>query len=191
VYRARPLFVNVAELNTLFVTGVVATGGVAVIAVSLTGAWRSAPGLLAFATALAFAVLPYGVLARTADSTVTQMAARVRAARGTDDAAIATYKVFVRNLVFYTGLKHTDIVHEEHLNQWLSEHPRALVVMSKADADRITAAGRPGIERLAELRYFNEGGMKVRMLLWPDATTDLETAVLLRITGPPPTASQD
>lgn len=191
VYRARPLFVNVAELNTLFVTGVVATGGVAVIAVSLTGTWRSAPGLLAFATALAFAVLPYGVLASAADSTVTQMAARVRAARGSDDAAIATYKVFVRNLVFYTGLKHTDIVHEEHLNQWLSEHPRALVVMSKADADRIAAAGRAGIERLAELRYFNEGGMKVRMLLWPDATTDLETAVLLRITGPPPTASQD
>jgi 4-amino-4-deoxy-L-arabinose transferase-like glycosyltransferase len=190
LYRAHALFLNVSELNTMIASGVIAAAGLAVVLVSLTSAWRSAPGLLAFATALSLAVLPYGVLASADDATVTQMAARVQAARSSGDVAIATYKVFVRNLVFYTRAKHTDIINDEHLSQWLTQHPRALVVMSKDDADRLTAAGFR-MERLVELPYFNEGGIKVRMLLWPDPAVDLETAVLVRIEQPQTKASLD
>jgi hypothetical protein len=161
-----------------------------VIIGSLTSGWRSAPGLLAFATALGFAVLPYGVVAASADSTVVEMAARVKQAHAGQDLAIGTYKVFVRNLVFYTGLAHTDIIHDEHLQQWLAKHPRALLVMSSEDADRLEAGGL-AMQRLGALPYFNEGGIKLRMLLWPDPETDLERVVLVRIDRSPPTASQD
>jgi 4-amino-4-deoxy-L-arabinose transferase-like glycosyltransferase len=190
LYRARPLFLNVSELNTVIVAGIIAVAGAAVVFISFSGAWRSAPGLLAFATALTFAVLPYGVLASARDSTVKQMADRVQRVRASGDAAIGTYKVFVRNLVFYTGLKHTDIINDEHLTQWLAQNSRALVVMSAADADRLSAAGLQ-MERLAELPYFNEGAIKVRMLLWPDPVADLETAVLVRVDSSRSTASQD
>jgi 4-amino-4-deoxy-L-arabinose transferase-like glycosyltransferase len=190
LYRASPLFLNVSDVNTMIAAAVIGAGGLAVIIVSLTSGWRSAPGLLAFATALGFAVLPYGVVAASADSTVVEMAARVKQAHAGQDLAIGTYKVFVRNLVFYTGLAHTDIIHDEHLQQWLAKHPRALLVMSSEDADRLEAGGLV-MQRLGALPYFNEGGIKLRMLLWPDPETDLERVVLVRIDRSPPTASQD
>ena len=191
VYRARSLFLGVDVLNTLVVTGVIAMGGLAVIIVALSSAWRSAPGVLAFASALAFAVLPYGVFADAEDSSVTKMAAQMRALGGRQDVGIATYKVFVTNLVFYTGLKHTDIVHEDHLRQWLGQHPLALVVMSKVDAEHLTTTEGISLERLAELPYFNEGVIKLRVLLRPDPATDLETVVLVRVSRPPTIASRD
>lgn len=189
LYRAQPLFVGVGRLNTLFAAAVIAIGGVAVIIVSLAGGWRSAPGVLALATAMSYAVLPYGVLAASRDSTVVQMAQHVRDARAADDRALATYRVFVRNLVFYTGLKHQDIIHDEHLNDWLTKNPRALIVMTQKEADRL-AAGGLRLERVAALTYFNEGSLKVRTLLWPDPAVDLETVVLVKVDRPT-TASQD
>ena len=120
VYRAQPLFLSVPPLNTLIVAIVIAGCGVAVVVMSFTSAWRLAPGMLAFATAIAFAVLPYGTLAAVANSTVVQMADRVRSVHREGE-AIGTYRVFVRNLVFYTRLKHTDIIHDEHLADWRSK----------------------------------------------------------------------
>jgi hypothetical protein len=117
------------------------------------------------------------------------MAQHVRDARAADDRALATYRVFVRNLVFYTGLKHQDIIHDEHLNDWLTKNPRALIVMTQKEADRL-AAGGLRLERVAALTYFNEGSLKVRTLLWPDPAVDLETVVLVKVDRPT-TASQD
>jgi hypothetical protein len=189
LYRAQPLFHNVPSFNTLLVAGIIAASGVAVIVVSCTSGWRSAPGMLAFSTAIAFALLPYGVLAAAHDSTVVQMAARVTTAYRPGD-AIGTYQVFVRNLVFYTGLKHTDIIHDEHLVDWLSRNERALVVMQEADADRLEAGGL-SMQRLVELPYFNEGAIRVRMLLWPEPAADIAKVVLVRIDRTPTTASRD
>jgi 4-amino-4-deoxy-L-arabinose transferase-like glycosyltransferase len=187
LYRARPLFLNVPAIATQIVAVVIAAAGVAVVAVSLTGAWRSAPGLLAFGTAITFALLPYGALPADADATVVQIAAEIRRSLQPGE-AIGTYKVFVRNLVFYTRLKHTDIIHDEHLVDWLSKNPRALLVMTKADLERLAQTGFH-IERLAERLYFNDGAIRVRTLLGPDTATDLETVVLVRIARSPPTVS--
>ena len=188
LYRARPMFLNLSELNTLVVAGIIAFAGVAVIIVSLTGAWRSAPGMLAVSTAITFALLPYGVLSAAEDSTVVQMAERVRSVYRHGD-AIGTYQVFVRNLVFYSGLKHTDIIHDEHLTDWLDKNPRALLVMHASDADRLQNAGLR-MQRLGELPYFNDGAIRLRMLLWPDPASDLDRVVLVRI-DPSATASRD
>jgi 4-amino-4-deoxy-L-arabinose transferase-like glycosyltransferase len=189
LYRAQPLFLNVSPFNTLVVAGIIGLAGAVVTIISLTSGWRSAPGVLALATAIAFAVLPYGIVAAAQDSTVVQMADRVRAAQRAGD-ALGTYQVFVRNLVFYTGLKHTDIIHDEHLHEWLSRNERALVVMQEGDARRLEAGGL-AMQRLAELPYFNEGGIRVRMLLWPEPATDIDKVVLVRIDRTPTTAFQD
>lgn len=189
VYRARPLFLHVAEFNTMVTAGVIVGVGVLVVLVSLTAAWRSAPGVLALATAVSFAVLPYGTLAAAEDSTVRQLADRVRQAYQPGD-AIGTYQVGVRNLVFYSRLKTTDIIHDEHLTDWLAKHPRALLVLGASDAARLEGGGL-AMQRLATIPYFNEGGIKARMLLWPDPATDVESAVLVRIDQAPPRASRD
>ena len=189
IYRARPLFLSVPEVNTLVVGIIVAMCGVAVVFTSFTSAWRSAPGMLAFATAISFAVLPYGTLAADEHAPVVRMAARVGAAYQPGD-AIGTYTVFVRNLAFYSHRKHTDIIHDEHLKDWLMQNPRALVVMTAADAARLEAGGVK-MQRLGEEPYFNDGAIRVRMLLWPDPSTDLDRVVLVRMDPRPPTASLD
>jgi 4-amino-4-deoxy-L-arabinose transferase-like glycosyltransferase len=180
LYRALPLLLNVSSTLTLTAAITIAVGGAAVVLLSLTGAWRGAPGVLAFVAAVTFAVLPYGALPAPANSAVREVANLVRTAR-TADEAIGTYRVFVRNLGFYTGLKHTDLIHDEHIADWLSKNPRALIVMPAAEADRMEREGRVTFRRLAELPYFNDGGIRLRMLLQPDAARDVERVVLVAV----------
>jgi len=178
LYRAQPLFINVPALQTTIVAGIIAVAGLAVVIVSSSSAWRSGPGMLAVAAAVTFAALPYAALPSSADAAVVQMARHVKAAYQGE--AIGTYRVFVRNLVFYTGLRHTDIIHDEHLKDWLTKSPRALIVMTSSEADRLASAGL-AMQRLAEVPYFNDGVIKVRTLMWPDPAADLETVVLVRV----------
>jgi 4-amino-4-deoxy-L-arabinose transferase-like glycosyltransferase len=189
LYRARALFVNVAEANTLAVAWVVGAAGAAVVLVSLTRAWRAGPAALALAAAVSFAVLPYGVLSAAGDSTVVQVAHAVRRLHTPAD-AIGTFQVLVRNLVFYTHLPHTDLIHDRHLAEWIEQRGQALVVMPAEQADRLAAAGWR-LQPLASFPYFNEGSIKLRALLWPDPARDLERIAIVRITGRPPTASPD
>jgi 4-amino-4-deoxy-L-arabinose transferase-like glycosyltransferase len=180
LYRARLLFLNVSDRTTIAVASVAFVVGAVVVGLSLTRAWRAAPAALAAATAIAFAVVPYGVLSSPSDATVHQMAALVRNAR-TGGEAIGTYKVFVRNLVFYTGVKHTDLIHEEHIADWLSKNPQALVVMPSAEAARLEQLPWLSLQRVATLPYFDDGSLRLGTLLWPDPARDLDTVVLTRL----------
>ncbi len=180
LYRAQPLFVGVPNAATLAVAVITALAGTAVAVVSLTRAWRAAPAVLALAAALTFAVLPYGALADADASAVHEMAQRVRDARRGDE-AIGTYRVFVRNLVFYTGMRHTDLIHDAHVLEWLGRHPRALIVLPADEAARLTRDHGLRLARLADLPYFDEGGLRPRMLLWPDRARDLQAVVLVRV----------
>lgn len=182
LYRARALFLNVSEPLTLAVAGGVGLAGVAVVSVSLTAAWRAAPAVLAAAAALSFAMLPYGTLSAPADATVRQMARAIHQLRDPAE-QIGTYKVFVRNLVFYTGIKNTDLVHDDHVAEWMRTTARGLIVMKSLDAHRLERARGLTLQRLVALPYFDEGGLRVRTLLWPDPRQDLETVVLVRVGG--------
>ena len=75
--------------------------------------------MLALAAAMTFAVLPYGALPAADAVNVVRNGRSSCAKRGQPGEAIGTYRVFVRNLVFYTGLKHTDMIHDEHMKDWL------------------------------------------------------------------------
>ncbi len=185
LYRARLLFPQVSEPVVMTVAVVIGLAGVAIVLVSVTSAWRAAPGALALGSAVAFAVLPYGALSSPEASTVRQIARLVRDARQNSE-PIGTYKVFVRNLVFYTGLEHTDLIHDEHLVEWLGRKPSVLVVMPQADAARLEAIRGLSLHRLAESPYFDDGRIRVRTLLWPDPSRDLEKVVLARIARNPP-----
>ena len=182
LYRARIVFLNIPETAILMVAAVSALGGVVVVMVSLTRVWRSAPGALAFAAAVTFAVLPYATFTSPRSSAVAEMAGLVREAR-TGDEAIGTFRVFVRNLVFYTHLKHTDLIHDEHVFDWLSKNPRALMVMPRFEADRLERERGLKMTRLAERLYFDEGGIRARMLMQPDPERDLQRVVLVRVGG--------
>jgi 4-amino-4-deoxy-L-arabinose transferase-like glycosyltransferase len=177
--RAQPIFLDVSATATTAAAAVIALGGTIVVLIAATSAWRAAPAALAVAAAITFATLPYGALASSHDATVRRLATMVRNARQNDE-AIGTYKVFVRNLVFYTGIKQTDLIHDAHVIEWLSTTPRALLVMRAADAARLESEHGVRFEKLAALPYFDEGGLRVRTLLWPDPMRDIEEIVLVR-----------
>lgn len=183
LYRARSLFAGVDETTTIAVMAVIAASGVLVAIVSLTSAWRAGPILLAVAGAITFAVLPYGVLAASGDAAVQQMARMVKDANP-ERRPVSTYHVFVRNLVFYTGIKQIDLINDEHLTRFVSDNPGALIVLPLEDLERLERERGLRLERLEQVRYFDEGAIRVRTLIEPNPSQDLKTAMLVRVAAP-------
>ncbi|HEX7283956.1 MAG TPA: hypothetical protein VF239_18005, partial [Vicinamibacterales bacterium] len=93
--------------------------------------------------------------------------------------AVGTYGIFVRNLVFYSGLKTTDIIDDEQASNFLKRTERVLMVATAESIDRLEREQGLRLRRIAELPYFNEAGIRVRTLLWPEPSRDLARAVLV------------
>ncbi len=182
VWRAQPLFVGVPAWQTQAAAIIAGTGGLAVVATALSPRWRFAPWVLAGATALAMPAAMIGTLGGGPDETVSQVARAVVAARRGGE-AVGVSRAFVRNLVFYTGVRQTDLIDDTQLDAFLRQTGRALVVVPADVLQRVEAAGTPRATRLGEFRYFNEGGLRLRSLLWPDPERDVER-VLLVATAP-------
>jgi 4-amino-4-deoxy-L-arabinose transferase-like glycosyltransferase len=177
VFRAQPLFINVPPLFTWGAVGVIGVSGTAVMLVSLSPAWRAAPWVLAIAAALSFPAVQWGALSAPGEEPVQQMARLVRVHQAEAEAT-GTYGVFVRNLVFYTGTHHVDLINDEQLTGFVSGPDRVLVVLPEQALDAFEAAGGRRLIRLGDVRYFNEAGLRLGTLLWPDPSRDITRVVL-------------
>lgn len=178
LYRAQPLLINVEPVYTTIASYLIATVGAIVILVAISGAWRSAPVVIALAGAITLPVVQYGALSSGGDDTVRQMARIVQEQRtGNED--VGTLGVFVRNLVFYSGVKTTDLIGDEQVKNFLSQPARVLMVAPVTEVDRLEREHGLKLNRVAELLYFNEAGVRVRTLLWPDRDRDLTRVVLV------------
>jgi hypothetical protein len=180
IFRIQTLFVDVGHALTLTAAAVIGVLGFLVVVVSFTSAWRAAPALLAVAAAVTFAVLPWGVLSAPRDSAVSQVAELVKENNG-DGRPIGTYGVLVRNLVFYSGHKQTDLVHDDHVASFVRQNPNALVVLPLKDMERLARERGIQLQPLGQVRYFDEGQIKVRTLLRPNVDDDLQTVMLTRV----------
>jgi 4-amino-4-deoxy-L-arabinose transferase-like glycosyltransferase len=178
LYRAQPLLINVQPIYTAIAAAVVAVLGALVILTAVTAQWRMAPGVLAIAAAIALPTIQYGALASGGDDTVQQMARLVLQNRSANG-QVGTYGVFVRNLVFYSGIKTTDIIDDEQARNFLAQENRALMVAPVEWIDRLERERGLKLHRIAELPYFNEAGIRVRTLLWPDPGRDLARVQLV------------
>ena len=78
------------------------------------------------------------------------MAGHVLAHRS-EGARIGTYRVFVRNLVFYTHLPTEDLTSADDVRAFLGAAEPALCVMRVRDLQRL-APDLPGVRRLATCR---------------------------------------
>ena len=56
------------------------------------------------------------------------------------------------------------------------------MVLRSADAARLEQDHQLTFERLAAMPYFDEGGIRLRTLLWPDRARDVEEVILVRVT---------
>lgn len=178
LYRAQPLLINVASVYTTIASYAIALMGALVILAAISNNWRSAPVVIALAGAVTLPVVQYGALSSGGDDTVRQMAGIVQQNRQGQE-PVGTYGVFVRNLVFYTGIQTTDVITDEQARDFLSQDARALMVVPSETMDRLERERGLTVRRIAELQYFNEAGVRVRTLLWPDPARDLTRVVLV------------
>jgi len=178
LYRVQPLLINVAPIFTQVAAGLVVFAGVVIVLVALSSHWRLAPVVIALAAAVTLPALQFGGLSSGGEDTVRQMARLVQQQR-TAHEAVGTYRVFVRNLVFYAHTKTTDIITDDQAFDFLSRRERALLVAPADIVDRLERERGLSLVRIAELPYFNEAGVRVRTLLWPDPSRDLTRVVLV------------
>lgn len=189
VWRARPLLVDIPAWQSMSAAATIGMAGLAVVGVALSRGWRQAPWALAYASALALPALVLGVLAGGPEDAVHRVARAVVTARQASE-PVGVSRVFVRNLVFYTGVQQTDLITDEQLTAFLSQAGTALVVAPADVLDRVEAAGAPRAQRLAEFPYVNEAGLRLRSFLWPDPARDVQRVLLVRTAGTTPASSR-
>jgi hypothetical protein len=146
--------------------------------VAVSRRWKRAPWAIAVASGVAMPAMILGGLAGGREDAVRHAAAAVLSARRAAE-PVGVSQVFVRNLVFYTGIRQTDLITDEQLTAFLSQSQRALVVAPRAVLERVEAAGAPRAVRVAEFAYLNEAGLRLRSFLWPDPARDVQRVVLV------------
>jgi 4-amino-4-deoxy-L-arabinose transferase-like glycosyltransferase len=176
-YRARPLIVMVPTAFQLAAVSAIGVAALVALGSALARRSRLVPGAIAVAGAFLLAGLQYGLSAAGRDP-VQDMAALVSQHR-TKDQTIGTYRIFVRNLIFYTGVRQTDLPSEQRVADFLRSPTPVLCVIGADELERI--AGPLGLKTrvLGEVLYFNASAVKLRTLLDPDQARDLERVLLV------------
>jgi hypothetical protein len=90
-----------------------------------------------------------------------------------------TYRAFVRNLVFYTGVKQTDLIDEAEAVAFLTQPQRVLCVVPNELLQPLEHKYNLHLRRLGEVLYFNPNGVRLRTLLSPQPERDLESVWLV------------
>jgi 4-amino-4-deoxy-L-arabinose transferase-like glycosyltransferase len=178
LHRAKPLLFALDPQTGVVATATILSAGLALVVVAWTRPASWLPWALSAASVAALLSLHFSVYSAAGLEPVQRMAAMHTRTAG-DTAASGTYRVFVRNLVFYTGRQQTDLTTLDELAEFLSRPER---VVSVIPADALEALlEQHGIEPvvLGSVLYFNPAGVRLRTLLWPDPAEDLETVLLV------------
>ena len=112
LYRAQPLLINVGPAYTLGAAIAIGAGGVLVIVLALSKGWRATPLMITLAAAitlLASSLAGCRAAAKTRCSRWRGSSSSIAPAAK----SVGTYGVFVRNLVFYSGIRTTDIITDD------------------------------------------------------------------------------
>ncbi len=178
LWRAEPLLIHVTPAFTSAAAAVIALAGLSVLVVGLSPQWRMLPAVLALAAALGFPALQFGAISGSGDDTVQQVARQVVLARQAGE-QVATFHVFVRNLVFYTHVHTIDLVNDDQFANFMAQADRVIVVAPAPVVDRLERERQVPVRRLAGVRYFNTAAVRVRTLLWPDVDRDITEVVVV------------
>jgi len=177
LYRARPLIVMVPPV---FINGAVMAIAIAsgiVLGAALAPRSRTMPACVAASAALTFAGLQYA-LSPAGHDPVQNMAALVLEHR-TGSEPVVTFRVFVRNLIFYTHVQQDDLESEAEVVEFLRSKRRVLCVIGADELERIRRNTSVTTRTLGEVLYFNASAVKLRTLFSPDPDRDLDRVLLV------------
>ena len=183
LYRAQPLLLGVSPAMVLVGSVLLAVSGLGVSLVAFSARQRLIPVAVVIGSVLATLTAQYIALTRPGAEPVQEMSALLRAA-GAETIPYGRYRVFVRNLVFYTGRPHVDLSSQEQVQAFLESSEPVLCVLAEEDL-RLARAHGVTAHELGRVEYLNTGSLTIRTLVWPDSSTDLETVVLVTNRPPP------
>jgi 4-amino-4-deoxy-L-arabinose transferase-like glycosyltransferase len=175
--RALPLIVTIAPALVIAGAGAIIVAGLAVTGLAVAGPLRHIGVAIGLAGSVTLLGLQYGLSPAGRDPVQDMAALVVQHRQG--DQPIATYRVFVRNLVFYTGVKQDDLSSPEAVRAYLRAAQPVLVVIAADDLARITRREPLRARVLGQVLYFNASAVKLRTLLKPDPAKDLERVLLV------------
>lgn len=176
LFRLQPI---VALPAPLLAVGGLAVGGSAgaLAVVARRRAWPRLPATMAVAGCLFGLTVQFALLTPPRPEPVERMARLVARLRAPGE-RVGVYRAFVRNLVFYTGMRHDDLFDEATAVDFVRSPSRVLLVLPAPDVASLEAAAGVRLHPLGEVSYLNTANLRLRTLLQDDASSEL-TRVLL------------
>ena len=176
--RARPLFITAYPALTWTALVVLITAALGLAWVAATRRLGRLPAIMAASAAALLLSIQFGALAGRRPEPVEQMAELVRAHR-TSNERIGSYEVFVRNLVFYTGIQQAELFDDAHALEFMRSADRVLLVVGGDDLHRLQEMSGTRMRPLGSVQYLNTANIRLRTLLYPMPEQDLETVFLV------------
>jgi 4-amino-4-deoxy-L-arabinose transferase-like glycosyltransferase len=177
LYRVAPLIPLVDPRLVLAGASATVLAGAAAAAGALLLPLRHMPIAAAVAAAVTLGSLQYG-LAPPGRDPVQVMAAHVRR-QPVAPAAVGTFRVFVRNLVFYTRLEQTDLSDDEEAISFLQRRDPVLCALRTRDLDRLQQRASLPVRIVGDVSYLDVSPVRLRPLFALDPTKHLERVVLV------------
>jgi hypothetical protein len=132
---------------------------------------------MAISATAALLAVQFGALAGRRPEPVELMAKAVVDERGASE-PVAPYRVFVRNLVFYSRLRQQDLFDEASAVRFLQLPERVLLIVRPTDLTSLEQRAGVTTRELARVTYLNTANLRLRSLMQP-AEDLLETVVLV------------
>jgi 4-amino-4-deoxy-L-arabinose transferase-like glycosyltransferase len=176
--RAQPLFISAYSVLTWIGVALIAAAAIAIAAVAMARRWHRVPAVVTLAAAMLLVTAQFGALSGRRPEAVEQMAALVHANRHADE-PVGDYEVFVRNLVFYLGFKQQVLFDQANAVDFVRSPGRVLLVMRSDTLPAVQEASGVNLIVLGRVPYLNAANLKLRTLIAPDPSRDIETALLV------------
>jgi len=176
--RLAPLLNTAYPLAMWIGVSLLGSSGIALAGVAATSSWRRLPVAASIAGVLVLVSVWFGAFVGNRPEPVEQMAALIHSHRSAQE-PIGVLDVFTRNLGFYTGAPRMQLFGTEQAGLFLHSPERVLLVLRSADLPAVAAASGLTLKTLGEVRYLNTANIRLRTLLRPDPTTEIETISLV------------
>jgi 4-amino-4-deoxy-L-arabinose transferase-like glycosyltransferase len=176
--RTRELLVSAIPALTWMALGALLTCATALVVMARRRQLAHLPVLLPVCAAITLLAIQSGTLSGRRPESVEEMAALVRANRRAHE-PIGVHHVFVRNLIFYTGLQQDDLFSDDRATAFMRSPDRVLMVVRDTDLRRLEAAAGLTMTELGAVRYFNTANLKLRSLVLPDPERDVQRVLLV------------
>jgi 4-amino-4-deoxy-L-arabinose transferase-like glycosyltransferase len=176
--RLRPMLITAPSWGPVVGAVLLAAAAVALAVTAATGRYARVVLTMTACAALLVLTLQFGALAGRRPEAVESIAAAVRAHRLNAE-PVGSYRVFVRNLVFYTGIRQEDLFDQTAVVQLLQSSGRVLVVVPLEELARLEQAAGVRTRELARVTYLNTANLRLDALVNPSPQSQLESVVLV------------